>query len=66
MARALLTANPNKFDIFSFVPFINDEDSAVDTCYDLGLIPNVQICPAGHGIMRRRSDPGRNDVSLTT
>ncbi len=40
MARALLTANPNKFDIFSFVPFINDEDSAVDTCYDLGLIPN--------------------------
>ncbi len=24
MARALLSATPNKFDLFSFVPFIHD------------------------------------------
>ncbi len=41
MARALLSAIPNKFDLFSFVPFIHDddEDAAVQTCFDLGLIP---------------------------
>ncbi len=59
MARALLCANPSKLDLFSSVQFIHDEDTTVDTCFNLGLIPNVQICPAGHGVMSRRKEPGR-------
>jgi hypothetical protein len=41
MARALLSAIaiPNKYDLFLFVPFTCDEDAAVQTFYDLGLIP---------------------------
>jgi hypothetical protein len=49
MAKALLSAFPNKFDLFSFVPFIQDEVAAVQTCYHLGLIPNVLVC-VGKGI----------------
>jgi hypothetical protein len=60
MARALLSAFPNKFDLFSFVPFIQDEDAAVQTCFDLGLIPNVLICADGHGV-RIFSTAGYND-----
>jgi hypothetical protein len=40
MAGALLFAFPNKFNLFSLVAFIQDEEAAVQTCYDLGLIPN--------------------------
>jgi hypothetical protein len=43
MAKSLLSANPNKFDLSSFVPFIHDKDAAVNSCYDLVLIPKSQI-----------------------
>jgi hypothetical protein len=37
MARSLLSADPNKFDLFSFVPFIHDEDAAVGPVSEVGL-----------------------------
>jgi hypothetical protein len=58
MAKSLLSAFPNKFDLFSFVPFIHDEDAAVQTCYDLGLVANVLVCAHGHGVMSRWNEPG--------
>jgi hypothetical protein len=59
MARALLSATPNKFDLFSFAPFILDEDAAVQTCYDLGLIPSVIVSAEGYGVMSRQNEPSR-------
>jgi hypothetical protein len=52
MAKAMLSAIPNKLDIFSFVLFIHDEDAAVavQTCYHLGHIPNVLVSDDSHGV----------------
>jgi hypothetical protein len=61
IARALLSAYPNNFDILSFVPFIHDEDAAVNTCYDLGgsyddwrIVCLLVPCPSAPALLRPR------------
>ena len=55
--RNLLTAA--EFNIFSFGGLVTSEDAAINSSYEMGLIPRIAICPRGHGVMHRKIELDR-------